>query len=498
MSQPDVHDVPGVPVRYRFAPLVGLVLLALVPLAALTALLIWSDALADDYEAAESTRPQTAEAPIAPRPALTTSMLAYRRAPATLASESAANELAAAMEQLAFFVDARSCLAVSVDGRSVGSWNGDVAVIPASTNKLLVAGAAVELLGADHRFTTSVASAPPVDGVVDGDVVLVGGGDPLLVASDFPLDDDAPDPASTTTLDALADAVVGAGITSIRGSIVGDGSRYDDQFVNPTWGTGVSYVDAGPIGGLVVNDGQTVGRSGRQRDPADAAAREFARLLRDRGVSISNGWTSGLVEPGTPVIATVESAPLSTIVGDMLTRSDNDTAEMLLKEIGLVGAAAGTTEAGLQVLDTTVRSWAVPMESVVLADGSGLSTTNRLTCDTLVGVLEHLDDTPAVDGLPLAGRSGTLIDEFVGSPVEGRLVGKTGTLTNPPADADPPEVKALAGYLDAPNGDVVEFALVLNGPGYVTADGYVPFWSALADRLAAHPTGADIATLGPR
>jgi serine-type D-Ala-D-Ala carboxypeptidase/endopeptidase (penicillin-binding protein 4) len=499
MSQPDLPDAPDLPVHYRFAPLVGLVLLALVPLAGLTALLIWSDARADEYEAAEASQPDTAvAAPAAPRPALTTTVLAYRRAPATLAAVGAANELATAMEQLAVFVDARSCLAVSLNGRSVGSWNDDVAVIPASTNKLLVAGAAVELLGADHRFTTSVASPLPVDGVVDGDVVLVGGGDPLLVATDFPADDDAPDPASTTALDALADAVVGAGITTIRGSIVGDGTRYDDQVVNPTWGDGVAFVDAGPISGLLVNDGQTVGRAGRQRDPGEAAAREFARLLRDRGVSISGGWESGVLEPGTPVIATAESAPLSSIVADMLTRSDNDTAEMLLKELGLVGAASGTTDAGLQVLETTMRTWAVPMDSVVLADGSGLSSNNRLTCDTLIGVLAHLDDTPAVEGLAVAGRSGTLIDEFVGTAVEGRLVGKTGTLVNPPADAEPPEVKALAGYLDAPNGDVLEFALVLNGPGYVTADGYIPFWSALADRLANHPTGPDVATLGPR
>jgi serine-type D-Ala-D-Ala carboxypeptidase/endopeptidase (penicillin-binding protein 4) len=486
------------PVHYRFAPLVGLVLLALVPLAGLTALLLWSDAQADEYEAAETSQSVTAVTPTAPGAALTTTMLAYRRAPATLAAQGAANELATVMGQLAVFVDARSCLAVSVNGRPVGSWNDDVVVIPASTNKLLVAGAAVELLGADHRFTTSVASPLPIDGIVDGDLVLVGGGDPLLVAGDFTAGDDPPDPTSTTALDALADAVVGAGITTIRGSVVGDGTRYDDQFVNPTWGDGVAYVDAGPIGGLLVNDGQTVGRSGRQRDPADAAAREFARLLRDRGVSISNGSAPGVLAPDTPVIATLESAPLSSIVADMLTRSDNDTAEMLLKEIGLVGAAAGTTVAGLEVLETTLRSWAVPMDPVVLADGSGLSPNNRLTCDTLIAVLAHLDDTPAVEGLAVAGRSGTLIDEFVGSPVEGRLVGKTGTLINPPADVDPPEVKALAGYLDAPNGDVLEFAIVLNGPGYVTADGYIPFWSALADRLANHPTGPDLATLGPR
>jgi D-alanyl-D-alanine carboxypeptidase/D-alanyl-D-alanine-endopeptidase (penicillin-binding protein 4) len=333
--------------------------------------------------------------------------------------------------------------------------------------------------------------------VVDGDVFLVGGGDPLLVASGL-APDDAPAADATTSLDSLADAVVQAGITSIRGSIVGDATRYDDEYVNPAWSGGVGFVDAGPIAGLVVNDGQTVGRSGRQRDPGEAAAREFARLLRDRGVTVSNGWKSGVLEAGTPVVATVESAPLSNIVADMLTRSDNDTAEMLLKELGLAGAGAGTTAAGLQVLDSTVGSWGVPTDNIVLADGSGLSTNNRLTCDTLVGVLEHLADTLVVDGLPVAGRSGTLIDDFLGSPVEGALVGKTGTLTNPPATEDPPEVKALAGYLDAPNGDVIEFALVLNGPGYVTTDGYRSFWAALADRLGAHPAGPDPEALGPR
>lgn len=500
-SPAEVVPVPDVPVRYRRGPLVGLIVLALVPVAALAALLVWSDAQADEHEAAAETEefePPPAAATAEPTARLTTSMAAYRRVPAALAQLGADNELAIAMEQLAAFVDDRSCLAVSVDGRTVGSWNGDVAVIPASTNKLLIAGAAIELLGADHRYTTSVAAPPAAGGVVDGDVYLVGGGDPLLVAGGFPLDDDAADTAATTSLDALADAVVDAGITTIRGAVVGDATRYDDEYVNPTWAAGIAYVDAGPIGGLVVNDGRTVGRSGRQTDPGEAAAREFARLLRERGVAVSDGWEAGVVEPETPLLASIESAPLATIVADMMTRSDNDTAEMLVKEIGVVEAGSGTTPAGLEVLETTVRSWGAPMENAVLADGSGLSANNRLTCDTLVAVLDHLAGTPAVEGLAVAGRSGTLIDEFLGSPVEGRLVAKTGTLTNPPADADPPEVKALVGSLEADNGDLLEFALVLNGPGYVTTDGYVGYWSALAERLAAHPTGPDIALLGPR
>ena len=500
-SELDAAEMPavaGLPVRYRRAPLFGLVALALVPVAALAALLVWSDAQADEYETRSQVEPETFTPASEPVPALTTSMLDYRRSPATLARQGADHELATSIEQLAAFVDARSCLAVSVNGRVVSSWNGDVAVIPASTNKLLIAGAATEILGPDSRFTTSVAASAPVDGVVAGDLYLVGGGDPLLAATDFPPDVNGPPAASTTSLDTLADAVVAAGITSIGGAIVGDASRYDDQFVNPTWAGGVAFVDAGPVGGLLVNDGQTVGRSGRQRDPGEAAAREFSRLLRDRGVSVSNGWESGVLEPGTPVIATVESAPLSAIVADMLTRSDNDTAEMLLKEIGYVAADEGTTEAGLRVLDLTVRSWGTAMDDVVLADGSGLSANNRLTCDTLVGVLVHLESTSAVSGLAVAGRSGTLVDQFLDTPAEGRLIAKTGTLSNPPADADPPEVKALAGYLEAPDGDMLELALVLNGPGYVTADGYLPFWGALAERLVAFPEGPTVDQLGPR
>jgi len=495
---PGLPDVAGVPVRYRTAPLLALVVLALLPLAALTGLLAWSDAQADEYESSATGLPETVEAPSEPGTALTTTMIDYRRAPGALAQLGADNELFAAMEQLAAFIDAQSCLAVSVDGRKVGSWNGSVAVIPASTDKLLIAGAAIEILGADHTFATSVAALAPIDGVIDGDLYLIGGGDPLLVATDFPTADDPPEPAATTSLDALADEVVNAGITTIQGSIVGDASRYDDEFVNPSWGQGVAYVDAGPIGGLLVNDGQTVGRSGRQRDPGEAAAREFSRLLRDRGVAVSNRWASGVLEPGVPVIATVESAPLSTIVADMLARSDNDTAEMLLKEVAVADGAAGTTAAGLQVLDQTVRSWGAPMDAVVLADGSGLSTANRLTCDTLVSVLDHLEQTPALDGLAVAGRTGTLTDEFLGTAVEGNLSAKTGTLRNPPAEVDPPEVKALAGYVAATNGEVLEFALVLNGAGYVTEDGYRTFWAALAERLGNYPVGPDVATLGPR
>ena len=84
----------------------------------------------------------------------------------------------------------------------------------------------------------------------------------------------------------------------------------------------------------------------------------------------------------------------------------------------------------------------------------------------------------------------------MGTPVEGRLIAKTGSLGNPPDNVDPPAVKALAGYLPAANGDSVEFVLILNEPA-ISAEKYQPLWLALAERLASYPAGADPAALGP-
>jgi D-alanyl-D-alanine carboxypeptidase/D-alanyl-D-alanine-endopeptidase (penicillin-binding protein 4) len=211
-------------------------------------------------------------------PELTTELLSYRRMPTQMATAGDDARLSAAMNELASFVDDRSCLSVAVDGRPVIAHNADVPVIPASTHKLLVAAVALEVLGPDHVFTTSVSAPPAVDGVIDGDLVLVGGGDPLLVADDYPIADDSYPAFNTTSLDQLADAVAVAGVTTVNGSVLGDGGRYDDEFVIPSWGPGVAYIEAGPTDALVVNDARVIGRSGRQSDPNEAAAREFARL----------------------------------------------------------------------------------------------------------------------------------------------------------------------------------------------------------------------------
>ena len=91
-----------------------------------------------------------------------------------------------------------------------------------------------------------------------------------------------------TSLDTLADAVVAAGITQIQGGIVGDGSRYDDEFFRPSWSDDIRAIEAGPIDALLVNDARFKDSGGAWQvanDPNAGAGEELARLLRrTRGV----------------------------------------------------------------------------------------------------------------------------------------------------------------------------------------------------------------------
>ena len=542
-------DLVAEPIRYPRSPLIALIVIAVIPTIGLFLLQRWADGEADDYEATRAAvasiegtppdpglfapdlrggvdadgdgrrddrpdddGPDDGDAPDETAPAddadVTdddrvigggrTAIFDYRRTPTVVASVASARRLGAEVAPVFSFLDERSCGALSVAGVPVTSVNPDLPVIPASNQKLLVAAAALEVLGPDHRFTTSVAVPPPVDGVVDGDIFLIGGGDPLLGSDDYPLDDDVEPVVPPTSLDVLADAVVAAGVSRIRGTVIGDGTRYDDEFFVESWADGVAGVEAGPVDALLVNDARVLGRSNRESDPNAGAAREFVRLLRDRGVRVDNGWGSGVASTLVPVVGTVESVPLDQIVTEMLLTSDNNTAEMLLKEIGVAGAGTGARIAGAQVVTDTLESMGLPVEGVVVVDGSGLSNDNRVTCALILGILQRSVDGPIPDALPIAGQTGTLVDEFVDSPMTGRLRAKTGTLNNEPFDTDPPAVKALAGYVTTPDEPTIEFVMIANAGDISLENRYRPLWSAFAGRVATFPAGPSADDLGPR
>jgi D-alanyl-D-alanine carboxypeptidase/D-alanyl-D-alanine-endopeptidase (penicillin-binding protein 4) len=366
---------------------------------------------------------------------------------------------------------------------------------------LLVAAVALEALGEQFSFTTSVASsAAPVGGVLDGDLMLIGGGDPVLSSDWYPTSNLERFPVtSPTSLDALADAVAGTGLVQITGSVVGDGSRYDDEWFAPGWGAGVAGLEAGPYDALIANDARVLGEDQRSNDPNQGAAQEFTRLLQERGVIVQGEPTSGTTPADATVLAEVDSAPLGDVVGELLLNSDNNTAELLVKEIGYSVAGNGTRQAGLEVMGRQLADWGVPAESVVLADGSGLSLDNRLTCNALLNVLQRSSiDGPIGAGMPVAAESGALADVFTEHPLAGVLRGKTGTLNNPPFNQDPPAVKALAGFVGVEGGSQIEYALVLNGPTISDQSEYRQIWGSFADVLATYPSGPTPADVGLR
>lgn len=468
-------------------PMVVLTAAALLPAVGLGSLALYAQAQAEPVVVAA---PAVTVPALQPAP-LPTPLISVRRSPATLAADRRGDLVAASMATLAESVDGSSCLAVGLDDRPIITRNGDLAVIPASNLKIVVAAVAVDVLGPGSTFTTTVMGPAPVNGVIDGDVYLVGGGDPVLSQqwyTEATANRKRP-PMHATDVGALVDALVAAGVTSITGDVLADDTRYDSERYPPGWADDIrASADGTPVGALVVND--SLSQSGAQsKDPAASAAATFVGMLRDQGIQVA-GSGVGAATTGLGVLAGVQSAPLTDIVNEMLATSDNLTAEMLVKEVGVAVAQSGTRVAGLQAILDRLTAWGVPTAGLAFTDGSGLSHDNQLTCTALASVLQRGSATDAVGGgLARAGQAGsTLADAFVQDGLVGVLQGKTGTLHNPN------EVKSLSGYFVA-GPDEVSFVLILNGPSAV---GYTAAWQQLAEALLATAAGPSPELLAPR
>lgn len=452
--------------------------LAAVPAVALAGL--WQYAGAEVPAATTTT---TTTAPPPATPTLATDLLSFRRHPTPLADAAAtaatAEAQAAANADLLGLVPAGSCVRI-VDGDTVVAESGSgTPVIPASNEKLFVAAVALDVLGPDYTFTTEIQGPAPLSTVVAGNIYLVGGGDPVLRTAEVP--DPLRYPSfNTTALEPLADQLVASGITTIDGDIVGDGSRYDDEFRVPAWGDDIDSSEAGPYDALLVNDG-LVSPGNYGLDPNRSAARIFYDLLLARGVTVT-GAAANAARPTDVALTTlgsIQSRPLTDVLVEMLHTSDNNTAEMLLKEIGYKATGQGTRQAGVDTIMATLARWGVPLAGVDLQDGSGLDRDDRATCDALAAVVGATPVSDQLVGLlPVAGRDGTLEDQLVGTPAEGWMQAKTGTLT---------DVKALSGTQPAADGHPVDFSVVLNAPGANDDATYQPIWTALSELIHSYP-----------
>jgi D-alanyl-D-alanine carboxypeptidase/D-alanyl-D-alanine-endopeptidase (penicillin-binding protein 4) len=479
----------------RRNPYPGLVVVALVPALILGGCWRFADGKAPSGVAVDTENTAVVVEPAA----LITPIMSVRRTPAVLARDVNLEAFTTEAEGFLPLIDDTSCVALSVDGQMVSSSHAELALRPASNVKIITSAVALEVLGADYTYTTEVKGTLQ-NGVINGDLYLVGSGDPLLSSQWWNGPNTKYPPFNVTSVETLAENIRAAGVTRIEGSVIGDASRYDDEWYAPTWTSDVQFSEGGPVSALLVNDSrEALDRS--SNDPVVGAATVLTEALTAAGVTVAGAPGEGVAPTDLPAVASVTSLPMTAVLQEMLTTSDNNTAEMVLKEIGVKAGGAGTREAGLAVVMSTLQKWGVPTDAVVLVDGSGLSDDNRLTCASLLSVMQHQSiDDPIGQGMAVAGQQGgTLADAFVGTELEGVLRGKTGTLYNyADGTGGKPAAKSLSGYVPVEGGGAIEFAMLLNGPQVAEKVVYRPIWDAFGALLLSYPSGPSASELGPR
>ncbi|WP_436795978.1 D-alanyl-D-alanine carboxypeptidase/D-alanyl-D-alanine endopeptidase [Actinospongicola halichondriae] len=421
-------------------------------------------------------------------------VLSVRRSLDPLLRRSADARLVARLDEFVATQPDDTCLSVRTGGVDYAH-RGDDRQAPASLQKLLTATAALIELGPDATFETQVLGPPVVDGVVGGDLYLRGGGDPILSTMPY-VARERNQPQIASDLARLADAVVAQGITTVYGSVVGDESRYDAVRYHPVWPSRfLAQGQIGPLSALSVNDGfayfpEETGVFGAAADPAGYAARVLTDLLRERGVVVGAEPVAGATPGDLAVVAAHTSPPLAEIVAQMLQESDNNTAELLLKELGSRVVGDGSFAGGQTAITEILGDAGLSMDDATVVDGSGLAVEDQVTCDLIVDVLEHGATAQVVDaGLAVAGRTGTLSRRWVGTDLEGRVRAKTGTLNH---------VTGLAGHAASADDGDVRFALIVNLPDDVFVDAdIVAGQERLAEILTAHPDLPDVSSVRP-
>ncbi len=221
--------------------------------------------------------------------------------------------------------------------------NPQLSLVPASNQKIITAAAALLSLGPDYRLSTRVlASQPLSDGVIFGDLYLVGGGDPLLYTADYVATFTQP-PAAHTMAEELAQQLHDRGLRLVNGSIVGVETRYDSR---RQASDAAANFFVGPLSALLINDGYLNYTARRDlgevpvaaADPAQQSASLFDDLLENLEVVITGRPRSAGVADdlgGYIELARIDSAPLSELMESLLADSDNTSAELLLKEIAV-------------------------------------------------------------------------------------------------------------------------------------------------------------------
>jgi D-alanyl-D-alanine carboxypeptidase/D-alanyl-D-alanine-endopeptidase (penicillin-binding protein 4) len=368
--------------------------------------------------------------------------------------------------------DHQVSLSVWVDGwGEVASNQPDLALKPASNQKLLVAVGALELLDPEARLTTDLRADAPVEGgTIAGDVVLVGGGDPTLWD------------VGEHSIYQMAVELRDLGVTHVSGDVLVDESRYDDVRAAPGWTPQQIPGDAAPISALTVAANRLGDTPAYLADPALGNGEVFRQYLADVGISVDGGvaYADPEAAEAAHTLVSVDSPTIAQLVDNMLRNSDNTTAELLVKEIDLAAGGAGTTAGGLQASRAVVEGWCLSLAGGD-DDGSGLSYANARSAREwrqLLQLAQAQDWWPLLyDGLPIAGDAdGTLAGRLTGDATAGNLRAKTGTIN---------VARGLTGVFTTAGGRAATFSVIINDGADPAAA--IPPTDAVLEAIAAHP-----------
>ncbi|PJJ58093.1 D-alanyl-D-alanine carboxypeptidase/D-alanyl-D-alanine-endopeptidase (penicillin-binding protein 4) [Mumia flava] len=352
--------------------------------------------------------------------------------------------------------------------------------VPASTQKILTSLAAMRAIGPDARFRTTVVRsdvggpaeptattaptstptlAPTASSATDATgspptasgtarIVLVGGGDPYLTdrgdaeaRTSYPTQASLDDLAEQTAAGLRAD-----GVGRVRMGY--DASLFTGPAVNPTWEPGyiTSFVTS-PVSALWVDQGEDDWR--RVADPAAQAAQVFAARLRAHGIAVSGTPRPRSAPEDSTELASVESGTVAEIVQSVLETSDNEGAEVLLRQVAIAAGEPASFAGGVAAVRDTLTAAGIDWTGVRMRDGSGLSRDNRITVGALLSAIVIGSDL--FDRYPVAGFNGSLAARFTApgtDPGLGEVRAKTGTLSG---------VHGLAGITVDAGGTPVAF-----------------------------------------
>ena len=405
-------------------------------------------------------------------------------------------------------------------GEEVFGWRPDEALVPASTMKVLTAATALRNLGPAWRFRTEVLRTGEItaDGVLEGDLIIRGTGDPTLVVE--------------KAWKLIQDLQI-QGITEVNGDVIFDDTYLGGGHLIPGWTKEVDLANGpayfAPLGALSMNfntvdliiapgpeegeparvqlgtpsslvtlesEVETV-RAGRRpwirierelakkgagvtfklagRIAADDSVHRYYRavsqplywtmsvfegLLEEEGIKVSGKLRADETPEDAEQVVSLVSPPLHEVLNHTLKHSNNLMAENILRVVGAeVFGAPGTTEKGIRAVEAYLSSLGVPEGEFSLVNGSGLTRDARLRPSHLNAVLVDMYHDPLLApeflaALSVSGVDGTLRRRFDDDTEVARMRGKTGSLNG---------VYCLAAYGQAGDGETYAFSFLVNG-----------------------------------